>query len=52
MSFDVPAALAGLALVPLALIAYVFAQQRRPKYAARFTNVALLAAVVKEVESL
>ncbi len=48
MSFDLPVALAGLALIPLAIIAYVFAQQRRPKYAARFTNVALLAAVVKE----
>lgn len=48
MSFDVPAALAGLALIPLAVIAYVVAQQRRPAYAARFTNVALLAAVVKE----
>lgn len=48
MSFETPAALAGLALIPLALIAYVITQQRRPKYAARFTNVALLAAVVKE----
>lgn len=48
MTFDVPLALVGLAIIPIALLAYVVAQRRRPKYAARFTNVALLAAVVKE----
>lgn len=48
MSFDVPLALLGLALVPVVFLAYTAAQRRRPRYAARFTNLELLAAVVKE----
>jgi Ca-activated chloride channel family protein len=46
MSFAWPLALYGLALVPLALLAYLLVQRRRSKYAARFTNLDLLANVV------
>lgn len=46
MSFAWPLALLSLWLVPLAVAAYVWAQRRRPKYAARFTNLDLLANVV------
>jgi Ca-activated chloride channel family protein len=46
MSFVWPLALLGLVLVPLAIALYVLAQMRRPKYAARFTNLDLLANVV------
>lgn len=46
MSFIWPLALLSLLLVPLALGLYVLAQRRRPKYAARFTNLDLLANVV------
>ena len=46
MSFAFPAALAALALVPLALLAYVVVQRRRARYALRFTNLPLLANVV------
>ena len=35
-----------LLLVPLAIAAYLLAQRRRPQYAARFTNLDLLATVV------
>ena len=35
-----------LLLAPLAVIAYLVAQRRRPQYAARFTNLDLLATVV------
>jgi Ca-activated chloride channel family protein len=35
-----------LAIVPLLVIAYLVAQRRRPQYAARFTNLELLATVV------
>ncbi len=48
MSFEDPTALIALAIIPLALLAYVVSRRRQPKYAARFTNVALLDAVVKE----
>ncbi len=46
MSFVWPLALLGLVLVPLAVALYVLAQMRRPKYAARFTNLDLLANIV------
>jgi Ca-activated chloride channel family protein len=44
VSFREPLLLVGLALVPLALIAYVAAQRRRRRFAVRYTNVELLAA--------
>jgi Ca-activated chloride channel homolog len=46
MSFAWPIALTGLALVALALIAYLVAQRRRRRYAVRFTNLDLLENVV------
>jgi Ca-activated chloride channel family protein len=46
MSFASPFVLWGLLLVPVALFAYWLAQRRRIKYAARFTNLDLLANVV------
>jgi Ca-activated chloride channel family protein len=46
MSFAFPAALAGLALVPVLLAIYLVIQRRRVKYALRFTNLPLLANVV------
>jgi Ca-activated chloride channel homolog len=46
MSFASPILLWGLLLVPAALLAYWLAQRRRIKYAARFTNLDLLANVV------
>ena len=46
MSFAWPIALAGLAVIPLALVAYVLVQRRRSRYAMRFTNLDLLANVV------
>src|SRR3954470_10263449 len=45
MSFREPLLLAGLALVPLAIAAYVAVQQRRPRYAVPYTSVELLAGV-------
>ena len=42
--------LVGLALVPLALAAYVGAQRRRRRYAVRYTNVDLLAGVAGRVD--
>ena len=45
MSFREPLALVGLALLPLAIAAYVAAQHRRRKFAIRYTNVDLLASV-------
>lgn len=47
MSFDWPAALLLLLLVPLAVAAYLAVQRRRAKYAVRFTNLDLLANVVE-----
>ncbi|HEY7707791.1 MAG TPA: VWA domain-containing protein [Gaiellaceae bacterium] len=46
MSFASPFLLWGLLLIPLLLLAYWFVQRRRTKYAARFTNLDLLANVV------
>ena len=46
MSFASPFILWGLLLVPVVLVAYWLVQRRRNKYAARFTNLDLLANVV------
>ena len=46
MSFAWPIALWGLALVALALLAYLVAQRRRRRYVVRFTNLDLLENVV------
>ena len=46
MTFAWPTALLGLAVVALALIAYVVAQRRRKRYVVRFTNLDLLENVV------
>lgn len=46
MSFAAPAFLWSLVLVPVAVALYVVAQRRRVRYAARFTNLDLLANVV------
>jgi Ca-activated chloride channel homolog len=46
VSFEWPLALLGLLAVPLAVLAYVAAQRRRVRYAARFTNLEVLAGVV------
>jgi Ca-activated chloride channel family protein len=45
MSFREPLALIGLALVPLAILAYWRAQRRRRRYAVRYTAVGVLAGV-------
>jgi Ca-activated chloride channel homolog len=45
VGFREPLLLAGLALIPLAVAAYVVAQRRRRRYAVRYTNVGVLAAV-------
>jgi Ca-activated chloride channel family protein len=45
VGFRDPVLLAGLLLVPLALLAYLRAQKRRKRYAVRYTNVDVLAAV-------
>src|SRR5919199_1108936 len=45
MSFQAPLLLASLAVVPLVAAAYVLAQRRRRRFAVRYTNVDLLAAV-------
>ena len=45
MTFQEPLLLLGLALVPLALAAYVVAQRRRRRFAVRYTNVDVLAGV-------
>jgi Ca-activated chloride channel homolog len=45
MSFREPLLLAGLALVPLALLAYAVAQRRRRRYAVRYPAVDVLAGV-------
>jgi Ca-activated chloride channel homolog len=45
MSFREPLVLIGLGLLPLAVAAYVAAQQRRRRFAVRYTNVDILASV-------
>jgi Ca-activated chloride channel family protein len=47
MSFIWPAALVGLVLVPLAAVAYVFADRKRRREAGRFGNPALLGGLVQ-----
>ena len=47
VSFQWPAALFGLTLLPLLIVAYYFLQRRRHRYAVRFTNVDLLANLVE-----
>ncbi len=48
MSFEWPVALVALLIVPVVAGAYVLVQRTRPRYAARFTNLDLLANVVRE----
>ena len=45
MSFQAPLLLATLAVIPLVAVIYVLAQRRRRRFAVRYTNVDLLAAV-------
>ena len=47
VSFQWPAALFGLSLIPPLLLGYYFLQRRRHRYAVRFTNVDLLANLVE-----
>jgi Ca-activated chloride channel family protein len=49
VTFREPLLLLGLALIPLALAAYVVAQRRRRRYAVRYTNVDVLASVAARV---
>ena len=46
MTFAAPAMLAGLLLIPLAVLFYLWAQRRRARYAVSFTNLDLLANLV------
>jgi Ca-activated chloride channel family protein len=46
MSLEWPGFLWALALIPVAVLAYLLAQRRRTRYAVRFTNLDLLANVV------
>jgi Ca-activated chloride channel family protein len=47
VSFREPLLLVGLALLPLAVAAYVAAQRRRRRFAVRYTNVDLIAGVAR-----
>jgi Ca-activated chloride channel family protein len=47
MSFREPLLLVGLALLPLAVAAYVAAQRRRRRFAVRYSNVDVLASVAR-----
>src|SRR5919204_536830 len=49
MSFGAPLLLVGLALVPIALAAYIVAQRRKRQYAVRYTNVDVLASVAARI---
>jgi Ca-activated chloride channel homolog len=44
--FESPLLLLGLVAVPLAVLVYLGAQRRRVRYAARFTNLEILASVI------
>jgi Ca-activated chloride channel homolog len=46
VSFEAPALLLGLLLVPLAALGYWLLQRRRSAYAVRYSNLAVLASVV------
>jgi Ca-activated chloride channel family protein len=46
MRFDWPLVLIALAVIPLALLAYVLVERRRARYAIRFTNLDVLASVL------
>ena len=48
MSFQWPLMLPLLAIVPLAVAAYVVLERRRARYAVRYTNLDVLASVVDE----
>ena len=48
MSFQNPAALFALLLIPLLVLAYVYLQRRRHRFTVRFTNLDLLANLVDE----
>jgi outer membrane biosynthesis protein TonB len=51
MSFEAPWLLAGLLLVPLAAVGYWLLMRRHTRYAVRFTNLELLAAVAGQRRS-
>jgi hypothetical protein len=48
MSFQEPAWLLALVLVPALIALYIYVQGRRSKYSVRFTNLNLLANVVSQ----
>jgi Ca-activated chloride channel homolog len=48
VSFESPALLAALLLVPLALVGYLALERRSSRYGVRFTNLDVLASVVEE----
>lgn len=48
MSFQWPAALLALLLIPLLVVVYIYLQRRRHRYTVRFTNVDLLANLVAD----
>jgi Ca-activated chloride channel family protein len=46
LRFDWPVAFAALAILPIAAVAYLLVERRRARYAVRFTNLDVLAAVL------